>query len=56
MKESIFYKPPTFKDRLVSLKYCIIFWKGRSKGIAYTRDIKLDEKQKSTTSCLDNIT
>jgi hypothetical protein len=43
MKESIFYKPPTFKDRLVSLKYCIIFWKGRSKGIAYTRDIKLDD-------------
>ena len=43
MKESIFYKPPTFKDRLISLKYFIIFWKGRSKGIVYTRDIKLDD-------------
>ena len=43
MKESIFYKPPTFKDRLVSLKYCIIFWKGRSKGMIHTRNIVLDD-------------
>jgi hypothetical protein len=43
MKESIFYKPPTFKDRVISLKYFIFFWKGRSKGIVYTRDIKLDD-------------
>lgn len=43
MKQSIFYKPPTFKERLISLKYCIIFWKGRSKGIVCTRDIKLDD-------------
>ena len=42
-KESKFYKPPTFKQRLDNLKYSILFWKGRSKGMIYTRSIKLDD-------------
>lgn len=36
---SKFYKKPTLKERLVSLKYSILFWKGRKKGIIHTRDI-----------------
>jgi len=43
MKNSKFYKPPTFKERLNNFKYAILFWKGRSKGMIYTRDIKLDD-------------
>ena len=42
-KNSKFYKPPTFKQRMESLKYSILFWKGRSKGMIYTRDIELDD-------------
>ena len=42
-KESKFYKPPTFKQRLDNLKYSILFWKGRSKGMIYTRNIELDD-------------
>ena len=42
-KNSKFYTPPTFKQRLDNIKYGILFWKGRSKGIIYTRDIKLDD-------------
>ena len=42
-KDSKFYTPPTFKQRLENLKYAILFWKGRSKGMIYTRDIKLDD-------------
>ena len=42
-KNSKFYTPPTFKQRMESLKYTILFWKGRSKGMIYTRDIKLDD-------------
>jgi len=38
-----FYKSPTFKERLVSLKYCFLFWKGRSKGMIHTRSLKLDD-------------
>jgi len=38
-----FYKPPTFKQRMENLKYTILFWKGRSKGMIYTRDIKLTD-------------
>jgi hypothetical protein len=36
---SKFYKKPTLKERLVSLKYSILFWKGRKKGMIHTRDI-----------------
>lgn len=43
MKQSKFYKAPTFKERLTNLKYTILFWKGRSRGMIYTRSIKLDD-------------
>ena len=42
-KNSKFYTPPTFKQRLDNLKYSILFWEGRSTGMIYTRDIKLDD-------------
>ncbi len=42
-KNSKFYTPPTFKQRMENFKYAILFWKGRSKGMIYTRDIKLDD-------------
>ena len=35
--------PPTFKQRLTNLKYTFLFWKGRSKGMIYTRDITLED-------------
>jgi hypothetical protein len=34
-----FYKPPTFKEHLTSLKYCFLFWKGRKKGMIHTMNI-----------------
>lgn len=43
MKNSKFYKSPKLKERLFNLKYTFLFWKGRSKGIIYTRDIKLND-------------
>ena len=42
-KNSKFYTPPTFKERLNNFKYAILFWKGRSKGMIYTRNIELDD-------------
>jgi len=42
-KNSKFYKPPTFKQHMENLKYFILFWKGRSKGMIYTRNIELDD-------------
>ena len=42
-KNSKFYTPPTFKQRMENLKYSILFWKGRSKGMIYTRNIELDD-------------
>ena len=42
-KNSKFYVPLTFKQRLDNLKYSILFWKGRSKGMIYTRNIELDD-------------
>jgi hypothetical protein len=42
-KNSKFYTPPTFKQRLDNIKYGILFWKGRSKGMIYTRDLKWDD-------------
>jgi hypothetical protein len=44
-KNSKFYKPPTFEERINDIKYSILFWKGRSKGMIYTRDIELDDFQ-----------
>jgi len=43
MKQSKFYKPPTFKERLDNIKYGILFWKGRKKGAIHTRDIELND-------------
>ena len=43
MKNSRFYTPPTFKERLISLKYSFLFWKGRSKGMIYTRNLEWDD-------------
>jgi hypothetical protein len=42
-KNNKFYKPPTFKERMENLKYSILFWRGRSKGMIYTRNIELDD-------------
>ena len=42
-KNSKFYVPLTFKQRIENLKYSILFWKGRSKGMIFTRSIKLDD-------------
>jgi hypothetical protein len=42
-KNNKFYKPPTFDERMENIKYSILFWKGRSKGRIYTRDIELDD-------------
>ena len=42
-KNSKFYvkpTPPTLKQRLEDLKYTILFWKGRSKGMIYTRNLE----------------
>ena len=42
-KNSKFYKSlpkPTFKERMGDLKYTILFWKGRSKGMIHTRNLK----------------
>jgi hypothetical protein len=42
-KNSKFYVPLTFKQRMENLKYTILFWKGRSKGMIFTRSIELDD-------------
>jgi hypothetical protein len=42
-KNNKFYKPPTFEERMENIKYSILFWKGRSKGMIYTRNIELDD-------------
>ena len=42
-KNSKFYTPPTFKQRMENFKYTILFWKGRNKGMIYTRNIELDD-------------
>ena len=42
-KDSKFYKAPTFKERMDSLKYSILFWKGRKKGYIQTRNIELGD-------------
>ena len=45
-KDSKFYfepPKPTFKERLEDLKYTILFWKGRNKGMVYTRDLRWDD-------------
>ena len=42
-KNSKFYTPPpkpTLKERMEDLKYTILFWKGRSKGMIHTRNLE----------------
>jgi hypothetical protein len=43
MKRNKFYKAPTFKERMDSLKYSILFWKGRKKRYIQTRNIELGD-------------
>ena len=47
MKEdSKFFTPPpkpTFKQRLEDLKYAILFWKGRKKGMIHTRNLEWED-------------
>ena len=38
-----FYTPPTFKQRLTSLKYSFLFWVGRKKGMIHTMNIGLKD-------------
>jgi hypothetical protein len=42
-KNSKFYTPPTLEQRLQNIKYFFLFWRGRSKGMIYTRNISLDD-------------
>jgi hypothetical protein len=42
-KNSRFYKPPTLQERLQDIKYFFLFWRGRKRGMIFTRDIKLDD-------------
>jgi hypothetical protein len=42
-KDNPFYKPKSLREYLTDLYYGIVFWKGRKKGIVYTRDIKLSD-------------
>jgi hypothetical protein len=42
-KNSKFYTPPTFKQRMESFKYSILFWKGRKKGMIHTSDLEWDD-------------
>jgi hypothetical protein len=41
-KNSKFYTPPTFEQRLDNIKYGILFWKGRKKGMIHTQNITMD--------------
>jgi hypothetical protein len=43
MKKSKFYTPKTKERKLQDIKHFFLFWKGRSKGMIYTRNIKLDD-------------
>lgn len=43
MSNNIFKTKKTFKERLVSLKYSFLFWKGRKKGMIHTMDIRLKD-------------
>ena len=43
MSNNIFKTQKTFKERLVSLKYTFLFWKGRKKGMIHTMDIRLKD-------------
>ena len=42
-KNSKFYKPPTLEERLQDIKYFFLFWRGRKRGMIFTRNIELDD-------------
>ena len=42
-KNSRFYKPPTLQERLQDIKYFFLFWRGRKRGMIFTRNITLDD-------------
>jgi hypothetical protein len=42
-KNSKFYKPPTLQERLQDIKYFFLFWRGRKRGMIFTRNITLDD-------------
>ena len=46
MTKNIFYKPKPFKDRLINFFQSLLFWKGRAKGMIYTRDITWEDTRK----------
>jgi hypothetical protein len=43
MEKSKFYKPKKKETKLENLKHLFLFWRGRSKGMIYTRNVKLDD-------------
>ena len=42
-KNSKFYIPRTKQERLENIKYFFLFWRGRTKGMIFTRNISLDD-------------
>jgi hypothetical protein len=43
LKDSKFYVKKSFKDQAINFAKSLLFWKGRSKGMIHTRNIKLDD-------------
>lgn len=43
MKKSKFYTPKPFRERVIDFFKSLIFWKGRSKRMIHTRDVKWDD-------------
>jgi hypothetical protein len=41
--KSKFYKPKTKERKLEDIKHFFLFWKGRSKGMVYTRNLRWDD-------------
>ena len=41
--KSKFYKPKTKERKLQDIKHFFLFWKGRSKGMIYTRNLRWDD-------------
>jgi hypothetical protein len=42
-KNSKFYQPTPFKEKVIDFFKSLSFWKGRKKGVIHTRDIKWDD-------------
>ena len=43
LKDSKFYIKKSFKDQASNFAKSLLFWRGRSKGMIHTRNIKLDD-------------